>query len=834
MPLIKIGNSLHCGLRAVRNSVEKLFSDDKLDVYEGRKHVLHVINEQIEAGADYLLVNVDSFRSDRKEGTKRALQGVSKIVDMTKQVTKPAPLYIESSDVNLLTDALEIYCSQNSLNPPLLGPVSISSLDLLSLRDRYSFSVMGTLLEKIDGSSSGRTEIAVAESYHKTATYLFQRATESGFSPDQIFLDPVIGPIGADYLGFTRMGLEGIKMVVEDKGMSGLHVALDLSSCSEGLPRRLSVEKAYLRVAMEYGLDAALVDATKITGKDLVDGRLLSLIRSVIDSGEEDALAALVDFCKSSPRRKRSQPRKLIDNLLKRDLYTEGKISYGVEMVPSEGELDNLYTFAERAKGSNITVSLTDSPSGHRQPNPDTIASDIGRLMGHQPMVIMSCKSEDRDSLIRRIVSLYEHGIENIFPVTGDYTKAGKAVFDVDAVGLLLAIRCLGRGLDFPSFLPRIEKPLSNLFAGTGVSPFKYTEADVWGQYIKMWKKWRVGCKFFITQVGYDVKKFHELKLYMKNAGISDVPVFGNVYVLTPDAASYLNRGGIPGAHVSDDLRNKHRRGFVAKEESDRIKGMGFEELAEYDRKMSFRRSALLMDILVRGLDYEGIYIGGITDFDDLSEIIELSKELGAGDWRENYEEYRAGDGKREMEFAPPWGFYLFREGDDNLLEDGPYQVADRSSYEGRKKSMELIHKAFFEPGAIGYEFLDWSLRESESHGAGRFVKFMERAIKTETLGCEMCGDCRIAELEYICPEPSWGCYKSLINGPCGGTTLDGMCEVDPERKCYWGKVIESALTSGTMDELYRIQLPKDSSLKHTSSWRNEILGKTGESIVIK
>ena len=94
-----------------------------------------------------------------------------------------------------------------------------------------------------------------------------------------------------------------------------------------------------------------------------------------------------------------------------------------------------------------------------------------------------------------------------------------------------------------------------------------------------------------------------------------------------------------------------------------------------------------------------------------------------------------------------------------------------------------------------------------------------------------MCGDCRIADLFYHCPEPSQGCAKHLLNGPCGGTDERGMGEVHPERRCYWNGVIEAALAEGKFDQLYRIQLPKNPRLQHTSSWRNEVLGLRAETL---
>ena len=67
---------------------------------------------------------------------------------------------------------------------------------------------------------------------------------------------------------------------------------------------RLAVNRAYLRVAMEYGLDAAICDVTKVTGKDLVPGEALKLIRRVVASDPADTLSILVDFVQEDRQKK--------------------------------------------------------------------------------------------------------------------------------------------------------------------------------------------------------------------------------------------------------------------------------------------------------------------------------------------------------------------------------------------------------------------------------------------------------------------------------------------------------------------------------------------------
>ncbi len=49
---------------------------------------------------------------------------------------------------------------------------------------------------------------------------------------------------------------------------------------------------------------------------------------------------------------------------------------------------------------------------------------------------------------------------------------------------------------------------------------------------------------------------------------------------------------------------------------------------------------------------------------------------------------------------------------------------------------------------------------------------------------CSACGNCIVDQFGGICPVTR--CPKGQVNGPCGGTTDDGKCEVDPENDCVW------------------------------------------------
>ncbi|MDK2891881.1 MAG: hypothetical protein PWQ49_273 [Methanohalophilus sp.] len=72
---------------------------------------------------------------------------------------------------------------------------------------------------------------------------------------------------------------------------------------------------------------------------------------------------------------------------------------------------------------------------------------------------------------------------------------------------------------------------------------------------------------------------------------------------------------------------------------------------------------------------------------------------------------------------------------------------------------------------------------------------------------CAMCGDCIANFFGGICPTAR--CPKGLLNGPCGGS-MDGKCEVDPEKDCVWELIYVRLKDLGRLDLLDRIFEPKE------------------------
>jgi methylenetetrahydrofolate reductase (NADPH) len=131
---------------------------------------------------------------------------------------------------------------------------------------------------------------------------------------------------------------------------------------------------------------------------------------------------------------------------------------------------------------------------------------------------------------------------------------------------------------------------------------------------------------------------------------------------------------------------------------------------------------------------------------------------------------------------------------------------------------LHLMHDALFESklakgvGRFIFNFNVWD----RSRAKQALLK-TEHLSKHVVVGCESCGQCRLGETLYICPET---CPKGLANGPCGGTSLD-RCEFG-DRECIHSVKARLAKAVGQTKILKEKLIPTVSiAVRGTSSWKN-------------
>jgi len=71
---------------------------------------------------------------------------------------------------------------------------------------------------------------------------------------------------------------------------------------------------------------------------------------------------------------------------------------------------------------------------------------------------------------------------------------------------------------------------------------------------------------------------------------------------------------------------------------------------------------------------------------------------------------------------------------------------------------------------------------------------------------CAGCGTCIIHYFDGMCPVAR--CSKSLLNGPCGGSSK-GKCEVSNDIDCIWDMIVRKKMEQGRLNDLMVLKAPK-------------------------
>jgi len=477
------------------------------------------------------------------------------------------------------------------------------------------------------------------------------------------------------------------------------------------------------------------------------------------------------------------------------------------ELVPGRGawekSQENVLKMAElAAKDPRINgITITDNPGGKPAILACALATET-REFGIEPIIHFTCKDKNRNDVESELYALARSGAENLLVMTGDYPSEGykglpKPVFDIDSVQALRLIEQMNKGEDIPSYKGRITLKATNFFAGAVVSPFKREESEIMNQYYKLHKKVESGAKFIITQLGFDARKFEELKKYTDMYSLN-VPLIGNIYVLTLGAARLMNRNAIPGCVVTGELMKQIEV-----------------EKCKYgsSKEANLLRSAKLYAVL-KGLKYDGVNISGHgVSYEDICFIMEKGEEL-APDWQNLLEEFS---------YPLADGFYYFEKDESNGLNtDKP---VDRRNSGSKKSSLKyrmfnLLHKLVFVEDAPFYKPVRWAAEIIDNSFLKKPFTWFEYITKTITNECRFCGDCAIHDLGFICPMSK--CPKQQRNGACGGS-YDGWCEVYPgEQKCIYVKMYEHFKSAGEEEILKQRYIPPCNwQLFRSSSWLN-------------
>lgn len=499
-------------------------------------------------------------------------------------------------------------------------------------------------------------------------------------------------------------------------------------------------------------------------------------------------------------------------NKLKASLLDPDTFCLVWEQIPGPGAFEaRQATVLENARkaaqgGKVCAMSITDNPGGNPAIATDVICAEI-RKLGIEPLVHIAFRDRSRNQAESLLFQLAALDINNVLILTGDYPSnlgfmgKSKPVFDLDAVGGLQLVKEMNLGLEREILRKKVRLASSDFFAGVACSPFKQVEAEVMGQYYKINKKIMAGADFAITQVGYDARKLHEFRLWLKNYG-NNIPALGGIYVLSYPVAKAMYENNIPGCVVTRKLLEQ-----IARDSESPDKG----KAARLER-------AAKMYAIVKGIGYQGAYISGQgLSYENLEHIVGRGSELSR----------RWTDFLPEFDYPQPNGFYYFeKDSDSGLNFNKPCPRKQPAARPLIYLLSRAVHTTVFEPKSPFFKPLRTLMRFIDRSPLGsKIFHTLEFGTKAALYHCKDCGDCALFDVAFLCPVSQ--CPKDQRNAPCGGS-FEGWCEVYPgTRKCIWVRAYQRLKSQHQEDTIGEYIVPPCNwELWQTSSWLNYFTGR--------
>ncbi|MBN1867546.1 dihydropteroate synthase [Candidatus Sumerlaeota bacterium] len=298
--LIQVGELLHASIPSSGKAIRELLARGEMGFHRpsaARDSVREIVASQAAQGAAYIDINVDAVDGDRQAAMRR-------FVSLVREDGNEVPPSIDSSDPAVLVAGLTAWSemgadSETPTLAPLVNSVPYIHMDqyqaVLDLRRRWDFGLV-CLLIGLEGP------LPSADAVVDAARAMLRKAVDAGFEPDQVFFDTVTLGMASDgcmnALGelkpsHTYNSFEAIRRIRQDEETSRSHCILGVSNWAYGASkRRIGHIRAYLEVAMRYGLDAAILDVSKEFGKTPAPPELVELVEvfASLDGNDESML----------------------------------------------------------------------------------------------------------------------------------------------------------------------------------------------------------------------------------------------------------------------------------------------------------------------------------------------------------------------------------------------------------------------------------------------------------------------------------------------------------------------------------------------------------------
>jgi 5-methyltetrahydrofolate corrinoid/iron sulfur protein methyltransferase len=242
---------------------------------------------QTDLGASFLTFNIDGTHALPVTLTEM-LEFLPHVIPAIQQVTN-LPISFDNPDVAFHREALKHFDRSRCRGRPILNSLSVTRADIqamieLAVDNDMDVIVMASECQTEDG---GHRAAGSPQDIVKAARHFAAQLGRAGIGNDRIIVDPGLCPIASDTCGGVNLCLDAIRALRADTSLEGIHISVGLSNFSIGAPGefRIPLERAFLSLALEAGLDYALANPEKNTEPLPTDDPMVTSLREVLVEG---------------------------------------------------------------------------------------------------------------------------------------------------------------------------------------------------------------------------------------------------------------------------------------------------------------------------------------------------------------------------------------------------------------------------------------------------------------------------------------------------------------------------------------------------------------------
>lgn len=222
--------------------------------------------------------------------------------------------------------------------------------------------------------------------------------------------------------------------------------------------------------------------------------------------------------------------------------------------IPRGLEIESVLEGSSFLKGIGIdAINITDGARARLRMSSITLSYLLQRDVGIEAMTHIAARDRNLIGLQAELLGAHALGLRNILCITGDPTSIGdyphaSSVFDVDAIGLIRAVRSMNEGTDLMG--NSIGKRTSFLIA-CAANP---VAVDVELEIERVRKKVEAGAQVLFTQPVYEIKT---VEWFLGQIKELRVPVMLGILPLRSSKHAEFLHHEVPGIRIPDSVRDR-------------------------------------------------------------------------------------------------------------------------------------------------------------------------------------------------------------------------------------------------------------------------------------